>query len=281
MQKKILIVDGSNLLFQMFFGMPARIYNAQGIGIWGVLGFVGALLKIIRQVRPTHLCVLFDGEHENQRSLIDSDYKANREDCSQAAPEENPFSQLPYIYQALEHMGIAHAETEDCEVDDWISRYTNLYGGENEMVISSFDSDIFQLISQRVTVLRYRGDRSILCTPQYLQEKFGIAPCRYADFKSLTGDTSDNIPGADKIGPKTAAALLREFGSLENIIQNASSIQKPSVRDSVVRNTDRLRRNYALIRLDSAGAVPFRLEEMSFTDSGITTTQVLQAIGLK
>ena len=63
MKRKILIVDGSNLLFQMFFGMPSRIYNEQGIGIWGVLGFVGALLKIIRQINPTHLTVLFDGGH--------------------------------------------------------------------------------------------------------------------------------------------------------------------------------------------------------------------------
>lgn len=281
MKNRILIVDGSNLLFQMFFGMPARIYNAQGIGIWGVLGFTGALLKIIRQVRPSHVCILFDGEHENQRSVIDSDYKANRVDYSQVDDSENPFSQLPYIYQALEYIGIAYAETESCEVDDWICSYAKLYGGDSEMVISSFDSDFFQLISKHVTVLRYRGDKSVLCTPEHLQKKFGIEPCQYADFKSLTGDASDNIPGADKVGPKTAAALLREFGSLENIIQNASSIKKPSIRDSIIRNRERLRRNYALICLDKQGDVPFSLEQMRFSDPGITTTQVLQAIGLK
>lgn len=281
MNGKILIVDGSNLLFQMFFGMPARIYNAQGVGIWGVLGFTGALLKIIRQVKPSHVCVLFDGEHENQRSVIDSDYKANRVDYSQVDDSENPFSQLPYIYQALEYMGVAYAETETCEVDDWICSYANLYGADNDMVISSFDSDFFQLISQRVTVLRYRGDKSVLCTPEYLMEKFGVAPCQYADFKSLTGDASDNIPGADKVGPKTAATLIQEFGSLENIIQNASSIKKPSIRESIIRNTDRLHRNYELICLDEQGDVPFSLEQMRFFDPGITTTQVLQAIGLK
>ena len=281
MKQKILVVDGSNLLFQMFFGMPARIYNAQGIGIWGVLGFTGALLKIIRQVNPSHVCVLFDGEHENQRSVIDSDYKANRVDYSQVDDSENPFSQLPYIYQALEYIGIAYAETESCEVDDWICSYAKLYGGDSEMVISSFDSDFFQLISKHVTVLRYRGDKSVLCTPEHLQEKFGIEPCQYADFKSLTGDASDNIPGADKVGPKTAAALLQEFGSLENIIQNASSIKKPSIRDSIIHNRERLRRNYTLICLDKQGDVPFSLEQMRFSDPGITTTQVLQAIGLK
>lgn len=281
MNRKILIVDGSNLLFQMFFGMPSRIYNAQGVGIWGVLGFTGALLKIIRQISPSHVCVLFDGEHENQRSLIDSDYKANRADYSQADDSENPFSQLPYIYRALDHLAIPYAETETCEVDDWISSYAHTYGANNNMVISSFDSDFFQLITNRVSVFRYRGDKSILCTPQYLREKFGIEPCQYADFKSLTGDASDNIPGADKVGPKTAAVLLQEFGSLENILQNAHSIKKPSIRESILRNTGRLRRNYALIRLDKACDVPFSLEQMRFSDPGITTTQVLHAIGLK
>ena len=77
---RFLIVDGSNLLFQMFFGMPARIVNEQGKPIQGTLGFIGALLKIIRKTEPTHIVILFDGEHENGRLALDSDYKANRAD---------------------------------------------------------------------------------------------------------------------------------------------------------------------------------------------------------
>lgn len=75
--KRLLIVDGSNLLFQMFFGMPARIVNEQGRAIQGTLGFIGALLKIIRRTEPTHIIVLFDGEHENSRVSLDSAYKAS------------------------------------------------------------------------------------------------------------------------------------------------------------------------------------------------------------
>ena len=78
--KRLLIVDGSNLLFQMFFGMPTRITNSAGKAIQGTLGFVGALLKIIRAIEPTHTAVLFDGEHENERSALNADYKANRVD---------------------------------------------------------------------------------------------------------------------------------------------------------------------------------------------------------
>jgi len=92
---RLLIIDGSNLLFQMFFGMPARIVNEKGKPIQGTLGFVGALLKIIRKTEPAYVAAIFDGEHENIRSALDADYKANRVDYSAVPEEENPFSQLP------------------------------------------------------------------------------------------------------------------------------------------------------------------------------------------
>ena len=281
MKRKILLVDGSNLLFQMFFGMPSRIYNEQGIGIWGILGFVGALLKIIRKTKPTHLAVLFDGENENKRALIDCDYKANRIDYSKVKDEENPYTQLSYIYQTLKYLGIAYAETVNCEADDWISSYVSLYGGDSEMVISSLDSDFFQLISNNVSVLRYRGDKSVICTFEYIQEKYGIEPCQYAEFKALTGDKSDNIAGADKVGIKTAGALLKEFNTLDNIIRNVEKIKKQSVRQSIIENSERLQRNLKLIKLNGENDILIEINEMQFEYDGITTNEVLRGIGLK
>ncbi|MBQ8781992.1 MAG: flap endonuclease [Oscillospiraceae bacterium] len=213
--------------------------------------------------------------------MLDSGYKANRADYSKADDEENPYSQLPYIYKSLQYLDIAYAETESCEADDWISSYVKLYGDDNEIVISSFDSDFFQLLSGNVSVFRYRGDKSVVCTSEYLKEKYGISPCQYADFKSLTGDKADNIAGAEKIGVKTASALLQEFGTLENIIHNAEMIKKRCVRESVIKNRERLLCNLKLIKLDGKNAVPFKLDEMAFTDKGITTTEVLRGIGLK
>ncbi len=98
---RLLIVDGSNLLFQMFFGMPSRITNSKGKAIQGTLGFVGALLKIIRRSEPTHIAVLFDGEHENERAELYAEYKANRVDYSQISEEDSPFSQLSDVYTRL------------------------------------------------------------------------------------------------------------------------------------------------------------------------------------
>ena len=268
---RLLIIDGSNLLFQMFFGMPVRIVNEKGKPIQGTLGFVGALLKIIRKTEPTYVVVIFDGEYENIRSALDADYKANRVDYSAVPEEENPFSQLPDVYEALNYLGIKHTETVTCEADE----------KETEMIISSFDSDFFQLITDKVSVLRYREDKTIICTPEYIEEKYGIFPSQYADFKSLTGDTADNIKGADRIGPKTAAFLLNEFGSLDNILANAEKIEKPFIKDSVIRNAERLKRNYRLIKLGSKAPLSFVLHELKYSYNGITTNEVLKEIKLR
>jgi DNA polymerase-1 len=277
----ILLVDGSNLLFQMFYGMPSRIIGRQGKPIQGTLGFIGALLKMVRKLEPTHLAVLFDGETYNPRGALDENYKANREDFSQLPEEETPFSQLPDVYAALDYLGICHRETSECETDDWMASYALGLGKTHRMTLMSQDSDFFQLITDKVSVLRYRGDNSTVCDSAYIREKLAIEPSQYADFKSLTGDHSDNIRGADKVGPKTAAALMQQFGSLQNLLDNIEDISKTSVRESILINADHLRLNQKLIKLEQKYPVPFTLEEMSYTYDGQTSTQVLTAIGVK
>ena len=278
---KLLLIDGSNLLFQMFYGMPARIVNKDGIAIQGVIGFVGALLKIIKMTAPTHIAVLFDGECHNPRRDLDSDYKANRPDFAELPEEELPFAQLPYIEKALDILDIHRTETRNCEVDDWMAAYAATYGCENEIVISSFDSDFFQLIADRVTILRYRGDATTLCTPEYLFKKYGITPTQYADFKSLVGDTADNIKGVPSVGPKTAAKLLSAFGSLDGIYANITSITPPRLQKALIEHRDRLALNRQLITLSGTAPLPFTLDELCYTKSPMTTTQVLVALGLK
>lgn len=279
--ERILIIDGSNLLFQMFFGMPGRIVNKQGKAIQGTLGFVGALLKIIRKISPDYVVALFDGEYENRRQELDPDYKANRPDYSQVSEEETPFSQLPDVYAALDCLGIKHWETTDCEADDVIAAYVWKYGLEYEIIISSQDSDFFQLITKQVQILRYRGEKTVICTEDYIKEKLGIFPSQYADFKSMVGDPADNIKGAEKIGPKTAASLLKEFGTLENVLKNGERIKKPSIRESVLGNAGKLRTNYNMIKLGNGAALPFALEELKYADRNKTTNEVLAEAGIK
>ena len=275
---KLLIIDGSNLLFQMFFGMPARIFNKEGKGIWAVLGFVGAALKLIKKFNPTHTVILFDGETKNERKELDQNYKANRPDYSLVEDNENPFSQLDDVYTCLDFLGIKYAETTDCETDDIIASYVRKYQNECEIVISSYDSDFFQLLDDGVSIVRYKGENSIPITPKYLKEKFNITPNQYADFKALTGDNADNIKGAKGVGPKTAAALINQFGSLENLLQNAESIQKPAVKKAVLEDMERLRLNYKLIKLSGGCCLPFSLNELKKEKITATTTEVLKAV---
>ncbi|MCL2462190.1 MAG: flap endonuclease [Defluviitaleaceae bacterium] len=298
-KNKLLLIDGSMLLFQMFFGMPARIPGRDGRPIHGTLGFVGALIKMIKLTEPTHVAALFDGEHPHLRAELDAGYKANRPGFADTPDKDNPFSQLPDIYASLDCMGIARAEIMDVEADDVIAAYALAYGGDAldtprrerralqhadrgmEIVIASHDSDFFQLINANVSVLRYRGDKTVICGTQYVRQKYNVAPGLYADYKSLTGDASDNIKGAPHIGPKTAAALINQFGGLRAAIGRAEEIAKPSVREAVRQNTARLETNYKLIKLDGTAEMPYRLDDLRYTYNGVTTSQVLKSIGVK
>ena len=277
---KLLLIDGSNLLFQMFFGMPARIFNRNHRAVHGTVGFVGALLKIIRMTAPTHIAVLFDGEHENARAALDPQYKANRIDYSEVPEEESPFTQLPDIYAALDFLKIKHAETTVCETDDWIASYAFSYGNDAEIVISSFDSDYFQLISDRVSVLRYRGEKTTVCTPDFVRARFNVAPTQYADFKALVGDAADNLKGAEKVGTKTAAALVNRYGTLENVLKNVERIERVAVRESVLASVERLRTNFQLIKLTGGAELPFRLDELEIGKIEFTASETLRKIGL-
>ncbi len=278
--KRLLIVDGMNLHFQMFFGMPRKIYNENSIGIWGVIGFVGALRKLIHLTEPTHIAVIFDGEGHNPRCDILEEYKANRPDYSQMSEEENPFIQLPLVYEALEAMNIPYCEVHGYECDDVIATYAKRFSGEFQVIISSFDSDYFQLISDNVSVIRYRGFSSVICDREYVRERYGIEPEYYADMKAMVGDTADNINGVYGIGPKTAARLILEYGTLAEILSDIEKIKPEKLGEKIRDSRDILLLNYTLIKLDDCGVLPFEVEELVYEPQQIKTMDVLRKIDL-
>jgi DNA polymerase-1 len=264
----------------MFFGMPRKIYNENGIGIWGIIGFVGALNKLINLTEPTHIAIIFDGEGHNPRCDVLEEYKANRPDYSELGEEENPFIQLPLVYRAIEAMGIHFSEVHGCECDDVIASYAKRFCKELQVVISSFDSDYFQLITDNVRVVRYRGISSVICDKNYVRERYGIAPEYYADWKSLVGDTADNIKGVPGVGPKTATKLITAFGSLSEMLSDVGRITPEKLQTKILENKDILLRNYSLIRLDDTAVLPFEIDELEYTAERIKTMDVLRKIGL-
>lgn len=289
---RLLLVDGSNLMFQMFYGMPSRIVNKQGVAIHGVLGFVGAFLRIVGLVEPSHILVVFDGEHENPRVLLDDQYKANRPDFSAMQEEETPFSQMPYIYDALDHIGVQRLETVQFEADDVIAscalRFWQEGGG---VVIASMDSDFFQLVkasscaaNDGIEVLRYRGKQSIVCDWGYVCDRFGVSPDLYCAFKSLVGDTSDNIKGVCGIGPKTAAKLLSRYDSLEEIVAHCYEIKPARIGEALKTGRERLLLNRRLIELGAGVPLPVRYDNLCVSQAlsqGLyTTRKVLEDVDL-
>jgi DNA polymerase-1 len=128
--------------------------------------------------------------------------------------------------------------------------------------------------------MRYRGASSIICDKNYVRERYGITPEYYADWKSLVGDTADNIKGIRGVGSKTATKLINCYGSLSEILAGVEKIQPEKLREKIRDNKDTLLRNYSLIRLDDTGALPFEIEELEYTSERIKTMDVLRKIEL-
>lgn len=278
---KLLLIDGHNLLFQMFYGMPARIKGKDGTPIQGVLGFIGATLKIIRQLCPSHICIVFDGEHENPRTELLASYKANRKDYSLVPEEDNPFAQLTLIYKALDYLQIPYIETKNQEADDIIASFTKKYESIMQIIIVSGDSDFFSLISENTQIYRYRGKQSYFCNKEYLEMKYGIAPNQYILFKSLIGDASDNIKGVLGIGPKTAASIVSHYPTYDTLTEELDAIQNKKIREKIKNAKDILYRNQQLIQLQITDVLPFTLENLEYTlESGITSTSIMKALSL-
>ncbi len=282
--KTLLLVDGHNLLFQMFFGMPSRIIGRNGKSCHAAVGFIGAFLKTVKLISPTHALVIFDGEDGSFRAEENENYKADRTDFTDTPDDENPFSQLEYIKTALDFIGVKNYEiSEKYEADDVISAYAKRYGGENccRICIMSADTDLFQLISDSVYQLVYRGKNSKVYDRDAVFERYGVLPEYFADFKALVGDASDNIKGVRGIGPKTAAALISELGFAENIIENSERIKKPSIRTAITENSELILQNLSLIRLDRCKLVPFEIGEFKLPSlSDKKTTEILRGAGI-
>lgn len=261
---RLLLVDGHNLLFRMFYGMPDNFYTPMGRKYNAVYGFASAMKKVLSLLQPTHALVVFDSPDCGDRRQLDADYKANRPDFSDAAPKDCPFTQLPAIYALLDDMLIPHREIHGCEADDVIASYAMKCAGDYHVVIFSTDRDYWQLISENVSVLDYHGMNSTLITPPVVEKKFGVKPEQFADFKCLIGDKADNIVGVPGVGPKRAAELLNRFGTLENLLGHTEEIERAAVRNALTESKDRLELNNRLIRLCGDAALPLDPEYLSF-----------------
>lgn len=273
---KLMIVDGSLLLCQMFFGIPNPIYHKNEYPIQGVYGFLGAFLKIKKILKATHAIVIFDGEHPNERQGVSADYKANRPDLSQDILT-NPFTNIPLIYKGLDYLGIKYFETPDHEADDYIASTVKCFGVET--VIVTKDLDLFQLIDEMVSVYSYRGKKSVLYDEETFYEKYMIKPSQLVDYKAIFGDKSDNISKVPGFGRVTTSRLLREYNDVSGIYQNLDLLPAKQ-KEHLLDFKELVYRNLELVKFIQVPPVVNTLEELKIRDNfdNVTFHECLQFV---
>lgn len=275
----LLIVDGNNLLFRMFYGMPAKIYNKSGQTIHATIGFISYVLKQIKLYGISAALVVFDCDGSAERKGILPEYKANRvQNWDELPDDEVPFSEEEKILKCLDYLKIAHMHSENMEADDLIANVTKDLKSECNIIISSFDSDFFQLIDDNVSVLRYKGKNSVLYDKKYFYEKFGFSPENYALFKSLTGDSSDNIKGVAGIGPKRAAEYINAYIAEEKKKTTLSAC----ILNAINENEDLIKKNLQLIEFKNNSEFIFDIESFYFNceHAKKTNSEVLSACNI-
>lgn len=251
----IVIVDGNSLINRAYFAM-SELRNSKGIYTGGIHGLVSMILNLKNQFSPTHFCVAFDMKGPTFRHLTYEAYKGTRK----GMPEELAM-QMPIAKELLDVLGITRVELQGFEADDLIGTIAKRCQDEGfDVHVVTGDKDALQLVAHGVKVHITKKGISVLndYDDAAVFEELGVHANQVIDFKGLSGDTSDNIPGIPGVGPKTAAKFLEQFQTVENLIQNASEISNKRHRELVEQYAEQalLSKRLATICLD----VPLDLE---------------------
>jgi DNA polymerase-1 len=216
--KPLVLVDGSSYLYRAFHALPA-LTNSRGEPTGAVYGVVNMLRRLLNDYDPTHVAVVFDAKGKTFRDDLYAEYKAHRPPM----PAELA-GQIAPLHDIVRAMGLPLLMVDGVEADDVIGTLARQAAAVGmPVLISTGDKDMAQLVDAHVTLVNTMTDT--VMDPAGVEEKFGVPPERIVDYLALIGDTSDNVPGVPKVGPKTAVKWLQEYGSLEAIIANADAIK--------------------------------------------------------
>ncbi|UIZ93059.1 DNA polymerase I [Corynebacterium sp. CNCTC7651] len=223
--KRLLLIDGHSMAFRAFYALPAENFSTSGgQHTNAVYGFLSMLANILTDEEPTHVAVAFDVGRQTFRTEKFPEYKAQRE----AAPPEFK-GQVPIIEDILGTLGIVTLSKENFEADDILATLTTQAkaDGDFEVVIVTGDRDYLQLVDGSTTVLYPTRGVSTMTrfTPEEVERKYGLTPEQYPDYAALRGDPSDNLPGIPKVGEKTAAKWIVQYGNLAGLIEHAEEIK--------------------------------------------------------
>lgn len=242
MTQKVCLIDGSGYIFRAFYGLP-MMTSPTGVPVNAVFGYTNMFLRLTQSIKCDYCLVLFDAKRRNYRNEIFPDYKGTRAEI----PEEL-IPQFPIIREATNALNLNYLEMEGYEADDLIATYARQATEKGmEVVVVSADKDLMQLIRDGVEYYDPMKDK--FYGPEDVKEKFGVYPERVVDVQALAGDSIDNVPGVPGIGLKTAAQLINEFGSLEEVLNRASEIKQNKRRETLLANIDNARISLQLVTL--------------------------------
>lgn len=260
--KKIILVDGNNLLFRSYYATAYQgviMRNSKGFPTNALYGFINMISKTIKEEDPAYIMVAFDKgktfRHEKYK-----DYKAGRA----AMPEELKL-QFPRAKEVLTAMGIKYFETDNYEADDIIGTLSKMVDLESDFIgtIVSSDKDLLQLISDEVSVKLLKQSGYIMMDKEEFKNTYKVDPIRMIDLKALMGDPSDNIPGVRGIGEKTAINLLEKYGSLDELYKNIDSVSGKT-KEKLEQDKENAYMSYDLATIYRDVPLGFSLEDCKY-----------------
>ncbi len=255
--RTIVLVDGNALMHRAYHAVKfAPTYEGKPVGM--VYGFASMLLNTIEHLHPDCLVVAFDTKEKTFRHEMDVEYKAHREKA-----DDEFYAQIPWVYECIEQFEIPILAIPGYEADDIIGTLAQKAEKSGEEVkIMSGDLDFLQLVSDKVVLVKPNGkvEDSILYGPAETEARLGVTPNQVIDYKAIVGDSSDNYKGIPGCGPKTASALLNQYGSLDGIYAHLEELN-PKLQQKFEDNKDYVFHCQKLAAIETAVPVDFSSEE--------------------
>ena len=259
MRKKLILIDGHSILNRAFYGVP-DLTNAEGIHTNALYGFLNIMFRFIDEEKPDYITVAFDLSAPTFRHKEYAAYKGTRKPM---APELK--QQVPLIKELLRAMQITIVEKEGYEADDLLGTIAKKTAAKGlDVSVISGDRDLLQLAEEHIKIRIPKTKKGVTEVEDYLpadvETLYGVTPLEFIDMKALMGDTSDNIPGAPGVGPKTASALITQYHNIETIFEHLDELKPPKAKKSISENVEQVKLSKFLATIDIDVPVDYDLE---------------------
>ena len=249
-QNTLYLIDGSAYIHRAYNAIRS-LYNSKGLPTNAAFGFTRMLIKLFKDKSPEYSAIFFDAKGPTFRHEIFKEYKANRPPMPEDMAE-----QIPYIKDITKGFNIAIFEQTGFEADDLIGSYAKMAEehGFNVVMVTG-DKDFVQLVSRNIIIWDPMKDQTI--DLKTIKEEFSLDPCQMVDVMGLSGDATDNIPGVPGICPKTALALIKEFGSIEGVFENIDKIEKQKQKENLINFKDQAMLSKKLATINTSVSMAF------------------------